>query len=231
MLCSDCGAEAVEGARYCSNCGRLLVRADDGSARTVAEGGEPGLSWAGRGPMGVGAPSAEPQPQPRELAELELATFGRRLGGFGVDLAAAAGLGVVLLMVASLIYVASTGIPEDDQFTDAQAEQAAIIWWALFIPTWLAMTWFFNAKGWTLGKRAVGLRIVDERGRAPGVGRGMGRTVGAWVSWIPLGLGFLWASWDERGQTWHDKMAGTYVVRVDTARAHHERGSGSGSLH
>jgi uncharacterized RDD family membrane protein YckC len=27
-------------------------------------------------------------------------------------------------------------------------------------------------------------------------------------------LGFLWALWDKNNQTWHDKIAGTEVIRV-----------------
>ena len=30
---------------------------------------------------------------------------------------------------------------------------------------------------------------------------------------LPLGLGYLWAIWDKQKQGWHDKMAGTVVVR------------------
>ena len=28
------------------------------------------------------------------------------------------------------------------------------------------------------------------------------------------GLGFLWMVWDKNKQTWHDKAAGSYVIRV-----------------
>jgi uncharacterized RDD family membrane protein YckC len=61
----------------------------------------------------------------------------------------------------------------------------------------------------------LGLRIVREDLEAPGIATGLGRTLGAWLSWLAVGLGFLWGTWDDRGQTWHDKMAGTFVVRVD----------------
>lgn len=222
MVCSECGAEAAEGARYCSSCGRLLDDAPRGGPREVAAGGEPGLSWAGRGPAVAGAATGVATEEPRELAELRLATFGQRLGGFAIDLGAAAGIGFGLMILASAIYLGATGLPEDNTFTDEQAEAAATIWWALFVPIWFATTWFFNSKGWTLGKRAMGLRIVGSDGRPPGVGRGMGRTLGAWLSWVSLGLGFLWAAWDQRGQTWHDKMVGTYVVRADSLREHHD---------
>jgi len=34
------------------------------------------------------------------------------------------------------------------------------------------------------------------------------------VSTLPFALGFLWAFWDPKRETWHDKIAGTKVVRV-----------------
>ena len=34
------------------------------------------------------------------------------------------------------------------------------------------------------------------------------------VSGLACGLGYLWMLWDPQRQTWHDKAAGTYVVRV-----------------
>jgi uncharacterized RDD family membrane protein YckC len=33
-------------------------------------------------------------------------------------------------------------------------------------------------------------------------------------SGLVLLLGYLWAIWDANKQTWHDKAAGSFVVRV-----------------
>ena len=40
------------------------------------------------------------------------------------------------------------------------------------------------------------------------------RYVGIIISIIPLFLGLIWAAFDSRKQGWHDKIAGTYVVKV-----------------
>ncbi len=70
-------------------------------------------------------------------------------------------------------------------------------------------------KGQTLGKMAAGIRVVNQEGLVPGVGRAALReTVGKFVSTIALLLGFLWVAWDPEKQGWHDKMAGTHVVTV-----------------
>ena len=34
------------------------------------------------------------------------------------------------------------------------------------------------------------------------------------VSGAVLGLGYLWMLWDAEKQTWHDKVAKTYVVKA-----------------
>jgi uncharacterized RDD family membrane protein YckC len=69
--------------------------------------------------------------------------------------------------------------------------------------------------GQTLGKRVCGIRVVDAATGQPGigVGRGIGRYFARWLSAIPLGLGYFWMLWDERKQTWHDKIVSSVVVR------------------
>jgi uncharacterized RDD family membrane protein YckC len=70
----------------------------------------------------------------------------------------------------------------------------------------------------TPGKMAVGARVVDAATGAPlGLGRGLVRYLGYFVSLVPLGLGFLWVAFDPRKQGWHDKMAGSVVVRRSDA--------------
>ena len=68
-------------------------------------------------------------------------------------------------------------------------------------------------RGQTLGKMAVGIRVVNNRGTKPGLARAALReSLGKAISTLVLLLGFLWAIWDSRNQAWHDKLAGTYVV-------------------
>jgi uncharacterized RDD family membrane protein YckC len=73
-----------------------------------------------------------------------------------------------------------------------------------------------GATGQTLGKRALGIRVIDARAGGPiGYGRGLLRYVARILSTIPLFLGYFWMLWDPEKQTWHDKIATTYVVPVD----------------
>jgi uncharacterized RDD family membrane protein YckC len=71
------------------------------------------------------------------------------------------------------------------------------------------------ARGQTLGKMALGIRVVARDGGNPSFGTAFLREIiGKLVSGIPLCLGYLWMLWDPEQQTWHDKMAGTHVERA-----------------
>jgi uncharacterized RDD family membrane protein YckC len=73
-----------------------------------------------------------------------------------------------------------------------------------------------SSSGQTVGKRAMSIRVVDVATFGPiGPGKAALRYVGRLVSGIALFLGYLWAIWDPESQTWHDKIAGTYVVPID----------------
>jgi uncharacterized RDD family membrane protein YckC len=74
-------------------------------------------------------------------------------------------------------------------------------------------TYLEGGTGQTLGKRALGIRVVDQRGGGSiGYGRAAIRWIGRIVSTIPLLLGYFWMIWDRDKQTWHDKFASSVVV-------------------
>ena len=78
----------------------------------------------------------------------------------------------------------------------------------------IAVIVFWMYKSATPGKMAVSARIVDaDTGEAPSTGQCIGRYFAYYVSILPLGLGLLWVAFDKRKQGWHDKLAGTVVVR------------------
>ena len=70
-------------------------------------------------------------------------------------------------------------------------------------------------RGQTLGKMALGIRVVGRDGQVPGLGyAALREIVGKFVSGLAFLLGFLWIGLDGRKQGWHDKIAGTLVVRA-----------------
>jgi uncharacterized RDD family membrane protein YckC len=71
---------------------------------------------------------------------------------------------------------------------------------------------FHALGGRTPGKRLCGLRVIDGYGRAPSVGRALGRTAAYGASALLLALGFLWIGFDREKRGLHDWLADTYVI-------------------
>lgn len=66
----------------------------------------------------------------------------------------------------------------------------------------------------TPGKMVIGAEVVDAKTLGPlGPGQSTLRYLGYLVSTLPLGLGFVWVGIDARKQGFHDKIAGTLVIR------------------
>ena len=79
----------------------------------------------------------------------------------------------------------------------------------------IAVIAFWIARQATPGKMVIGAKIVDAKtGRPASTGQLVGRYLGYYVSSIPLFLGVFWVAFDEKKQGWHDKLAGTVVVRT-----------------
>ena len=84
-----------------------------------------------------------------------------------------------------------------------------------YIAPAIAVIVFWAYRQATPGKMMLSLRIVDAAtGSAPTTGQCVGRYLGYFVSAIPFGLGLLWVAFDKRKQGWHDKLAGTVVLRA-----------------
>lgn len=78
----------------------------------------------------------------------------------------------------------------------------------------IAVLMFWHYRSATPGKTAFRLVIMDEStGGKPSTGQFVGRYFGYILSVIPLFLGVIWVGVDSRKQGWHDKLAGTVVLR------------------
>jgi len=74
-------------------------------------------------------------------------------------------------------------------------------------------------KGTTLGGMIAGIKVARLDGRPMDAPVALLRCLASYLSAVPMFLGFFWAGFDPEKQTWHDKIAGTIVVRVPEARA------------
>ena len=71
---------------------------------------------------------------------------------------------------------------------------------------------FWSSKGRTLGMQSWGLQLQTNDGAIPSAGAASIRFFAAILSWVPLGLGFLWQLWDHDRLTWHDRLSKTRLV-------------------
>lgn len=81
------------------------------------------------------------------------------------------------------------------------------IFWILY-ETILVSQW----NGYTVGKKIMGIRVVSQNGGPVDWVKAFARSVSKILSGMFFGLGYLWMLWDDNSQTWHDKLAETYVV-------------------
>lgn len=77
-----------------------------------------------------------------------------------------------------------------------------------------AYFWSASGEGRTLGMRLFKLKVVRTDGAPLTVGGALVRYVGLVVSFVCLFIGVVWVAFDADKQGWHDKIAGTYVVRT-----------------
>jgi uncharacterized RDD family membrane protein YckC len=66
----------------------------------------------------------------------------------------------------------------------------------------------------TLGKKIVGLKVVNLSGGKLSFGQATGRHFGKIVSLITLGIGYFIQPFTERKQALHDMMAGALVIKA-----------------
>lgn len=162
-----------------------------GNASATPEGaaGAASMNSAIPGDGSTIPPSSAPlseHPTNAELNSLPRAGFWIRMGALALD----------ALLIAIVVSVIE---PSDHFFALVLAGYGALMW---------------KLRGTTIGGIICNLRVVRTDGRDIEWETAVVRALGCFLSAIPLGLGFFWMAFDSNRQTWHDKIAGTVVVRV-----------------
>ena len=139
-----------------------------------------------------------------DTVELEYVGFWPRVGAAVID-----SLLVLAIAWPLLTWVYGTAYWSSSALLQGPAD---------FLINWvfpaIAVVLFWIYRQATPGKMAISARIVDaETGEAPSTSQLIGRYFGYYVSTIPFCVGLLWVAFDPRKQGWHDKLAGTVVVR------------------
>jgi uncharacterized RDD family membrane protein YckC len=132
------------------------------------------------------------------------ASLWRRLAAFAYD---ALLLGAVVFVFTWAVLVARGGreiAPGSVWF------EASLVLLAVFF-----FCGFWTHGGQTLGMRAWRIRVVCADGSPLGWPRAAARFAAAIASVTPAGLGLWWSLLDPQHRCWHDRWAGTLVVRAD----------------
>lgn len=90
---------------------------------------------------------------------------------------------------------------------------AYLLWYAIYcIVMW-------TSKGTTIGGIICGLKVVRLDDRPLDWGVSIVRALGGFLSLVVAGIGFIWVAFDDEKQSWHDKIAGTTIVKVPKGTA------------
>jgi uncharacterized RDD family membrane protein YckC len=86
-------------------------------------------------------------------------------------------------------------------------------WWLATVTSFAYYAWMESSvtQG-TLGKMAVGVKVVDIAGNRITFARALGRRAGKILSELTIGIGYLMAAFTGRKQALHDMIASTLVV-------------------
>jgi uncharacterized RDD family membrane protein YckC len=171
-------------------------------ARTPERPADPGL------PLDSSAPV--PADRGRDIAaDGQVAALGRRIGAAALDWLMLLALDVAVVyftLRVSRLAPAQMGL---------LPPVPMIVFFLLLNGGYLAL--FTAATGQTIGKMAVGVRVVPVGEGPLTVGRALMRVVALIASALPAGLGLLPVAFDGERRGLHDRVAKTRVVRTEAS--------------
>ena len=169
----------------------------------------PAASTAGPGV----AAAAGPAPSAALADRVVDAGFLRRLGAYIIDNLLLGSAYYVVLMVGVIAFAVMA-----TSTTGRDSDTLAAIGVVLMVLAYAVMSYLYyvgmerSKLQASVGKLALGIKVVDARGRRLGWGQASARWAGCILSYLLLYIGFLMAAFTRRKQALHDLMARTYVV-------------------
>ena len=88
----------------------------------------------------------------------------------------------------------------------------------LFLSLYLAIIiffyfgWFWTHQGQTLGMKTWKIKLVGNESQAISWQQVTIREITAVISWLFLGLGFLWSIFDKQKRCWHDISSSSRLI-------------------
>ncbi|GAB7031531.1 RDD family protein [Streptomyces sp. NPDC021749] len=191
-----------------------------------------------QGQPGYGAyPQAAPYGQPGMPGmPMGYASWGARVGAILIDVLIIGALPIILYIIGGVMAASSASSATPDTSScppgdiqcisdaynsaaDSATPVGAIIVMALAWLIAVAGSFFLMAKegssGQTPGKKALGIKVIKEAtGQPMGFGMTFVRYLCRYLNGLLCGIGWLWPLWDDKKQTFADKIVGSVVVSV-----------------
>ncbi|MEG3193338.1 RDD family protein [Lysobacter sp. D1-1-M9] len=160
--------------------------------------------------------------------EVVYAGFWKRVAAYLLDaLVMSLVAWVAQIVVLGLFFGISAAEVGDPQALLAGAGVAGLLVGMFVVPVALQAVYYAalhsSARQATLGKMAIGIKVVDESGGRISFLRGIGRFFAAFLSAMILGIGYLMAAFTDRKRALHDLLASTLVVDQWAYTGHPER--------
>ena len=160
--------------------------------------------------------------------EVVYAGFWKRVAASMIDSFVVGMVGGVLQVILMMVFFGiGAGLSGNPETMFESGGAIALLALVYLLPLAMQALYFAmfhaSAKQATLGKMAVGIKVVDDNGGRISVARGIGRFFAYLVSSLILGIGLLMAAFTDRKRALHDMMASTLVVDRWAYTAHPER--------
>ena len=230
MICPKCQKENPEGAKFCIECGHPLLT--ELVCPSCGESNPLGSRFCQKCGLPIAQSAQPPRTAPISSATsytndqaggfpklgetTKYAGFWRRSAAFVIDLILLAYINWVFSFVIGYLLVAFSNGTEVDHVLLPMGLSVGFYTLIAILPVVYHIgSWALD--GQTLGKIAVGAKIVTTDGGPLSIDRAILRYVSYVIALLPLCIGFLLIAADSRRRGLHDMISGTCVVDIRQA--------------
>ena len=143
-----------------------------------------------------------------EILELSYCSLWRRMLVMGYD---------TVILIGLLMLGSALALPFGDNPKIALQDFWFTLWLMLVCFAYLGGCWHY--RGMTVGMRAWRVSLITTDGDKISWSRCLLRFLVGGISLSVIGLGFLWALFDQKNRTWHDIAGRTLLVNQGSSRA------------
>ncbi len=139
----------------------------------------------------------------RNISNNLYVSLARRLGAIFYDVLI---LLTILILTSIIISIPFNITPSHPLFFVYQG--------CIYSISFLFYGWFWTHGGQTIGMKTWKFKITSIDGNQISWLKALVRYLVAIISWLPLGLGFIWSMFDHKKRTWHDIASRTQLTRI-----------------